>query len=248
VRPAPDLEALWSTAVPATETFDPARVAGLPPAARRYLSHALAPGAALASAVRLHMHGSLRLKGAWHPFEAEQVIRWDRGFIWRATVKTHGLPITGSDRLLDGEGAMRWRLLGLIPIVTASGPEISRSAAGRVNAEAIWLPAVLLGDEVQWSERDASHPAATLRAHGEESHLDLELDAKGALRALGLPRWGDPEGGGFRYESFGGLIEDERTFAGVTVPTAFRLGWYWGSDRFAEGEFFRATIDALEHR
>lgn len=243
------LEQLWDTAPRTTAVFDPARVAGLPAAAQRYLLHALAPGAPLASAVRLTMHGTIRLKASWYPFTAEQVIRWDRGFVWRATVKMHGLPITGSDRLVDGEGAMRWRMLGLVPIVTASGPEIARSAAGRVNAEAIWLPGVLLADDVRWGEH-GSHAEALLRAHGEASHLDLELDERGAIRTLALPRWGDPDGGGaFHYETFGGHIDEERTFAGVTVPTQFRLGWFWGTDRFAsEGEFFRATIDALEHR
>lgn len=245
----PTFDALWDTAPRATAVFDPARVAELPAAAQRYLLHALAPDAPLASAVRLRMHGTIRLKDAWCPFEAEQVIRWDRGFVWRATVKMHGLPILGSDRLVDGEGSMRWKLLGLVPIVTASGPEISRSSAGRVNAEAIWLPGVLLADDVRWTERGASRAEVALRAHGEESHLDLELDERGAIKTLQLPRWGDPGGGAFHYETFGGFIDDERTFDGVTVPTQFRLGWFWGTDRFAaEGEFFRATIDALEHR
>lgn len=246
---APTFDELWDTAPAATAVFDPARVAGLPAAAQRYLLHALAPGARLATAVRLHMHGTIRMKGAWCPFEADQVIRWQRGFIWRATVKLNHLPVTGFDRLVDGEGAMRWKLLGLLPVMTAGGPEIARSAAGRVNAESIWLPGVLLGGDVAWSEHDGAHAAVTLRAHGEQSHLDLELDDRGAIRTLQLPRWGDPDGHGFHYETFGGFIDESRTFDGVTVPTAFRLGWFWGTDRFAdEGEFFRATIDRLEHR
>ena len=57
---------------------------------------------------------------------AEQVIDWRRGFIWQASVKMMGLPIRGSDRLVDGYGAMRWKLLGLIPVMTAQGPDIAR--------------------------------------------------------------------------------------------------------------------------
>jgi hypothetical protein len=35
--------------------------------------------------------------------------------IWRATVRMNGIPIEGYDRLIDGEGSMRWKLLGVIP-------------------------------------------------------------------------------------------------------------------------------------
>jgi len=60
--------------------------------------------------------------------------------IWSATVRMHAMPIGGFDRLVDDEGAMRWKLFGIIPIVTASGPDITRSAMGRVVAESVWLP------------------------------------------------------------------------------------------------------------
>ena len=115
----------------------------LPEAAQRYLGHAMAAGVPLASAVRLRMHGQIKLKG-WYPFSAEQVIRWDRGMIWHAAVQIHGIPLRGGDCFLDGQGAMRWKWFDIVPIVNASGPDITRSAAGRVNLESIWLPSVAL--------------------------------------------------------------------------------------------------------
>src|SRR3569832_2382335 len=117
--------------------FDVARIAHLPLGARRYLTHAIVPNTPLANAVRLRMHGEIKLRG-WYPFAAEQVIRWDRGMIWRATVRVHGLAIRGGDSFLDGEGAMCWRLFGLVPIITAEGADITRSAAGRAHVESIW--------------------------------------------------------------------------------------------------------------
>lgn len=242
-------EQLWDTAPVSVNTFDPASVAGLPETARRYLLHALAPGAKLAAAVRLRMHGTIRLGADWLPFEATQVLRWDRGFIWRASVKQHGLPITGSDRWLDGEGSMRWRLLGLVPVMTAKGPDISRSAAGRLQIESTLVPGVLLGDEVAWSEPDGAHAGALVQAHGEESHLELQLDAVGALRSMKMGRWGNPDHEPFRQHDFGGLIEEEGTFDGITIPTKLRIGWYAGTPRFeGEGEFFRATLDEVIFR
>ena len=55
----------------------------------------------------------------------------------------NGLAIGGFDRLVDGEGEMRWKLLGLFPVMTASGPDISRSAAGRFMTESAWCDCFL---------------------------------------------------------------------------------------------------------
>lgn len=242
------LDGLWSSAPPATRTFDPGELAHLPEPARRYLTHAIAPGTPLASALRLRMHGEINLKG-WLPFSAEQVIHWRHGMIWKATVRMHGLPVTGFDRFLDGEGAMRWRLLGIVPVMTASGPDISRSAAGRVEAEAIWLPSVLYGEDVAWTAADPSHPHARVTLRGETNEIEFTVDESGRLRSIKMPRWGNPEGGEFHSADFGGIVEEERTFGGYTIPSKLRIGWYFGSDRFeTDGEFFRCAIDEAEYR
>lgn len=242
------LDELWASTPSNEDTFDPDRLAGLPAAARRYLEHAIAPGTLLASAVRLRMHGRIKLQ-RWFPFRAEQVIRWDRGMIWRATVRTYGLPISGSDRFLDGEGALRWKLLGLLPVVTASGPDVARSAAGRVHAEAIWLPSVLCREDVAWQEHDARHVRAHVSMHGYATDLDLTVDDRGRLEAIRMQRWGNPDGGAFHDADFGGAVEEEATFGGYTIPRRVYIGWYFGSPRFEpEGAFFRATIDEARFR
>jgi len=240
---------LWQTAPAATEVFDPAQVAGLPPAAQRYLLHALAPGAKLATTARLRMHGTIRLGADWHPFEADQILRWDRGFVWRAKTRMKGLPVAGFDRWVEGQGAMRWKLLNIVPVMTGDGPDITRSAAGRFNIESIWLPAVLLGNDVRWTESDATPPEAIVRAHGEESHLELVLGESGALRSVKMARWGNPDGGVSHYEDFGGVAEEERTFDGITVATKLRIGWFFGTERFErEGEFIRVNVDEIAFR
>ncbi|GBE74174.1 MAG: hypothetical protein ACK4YL_09535 [Microcystis sp.] len=51
------------------------------------------------------------------------------------------------------------------------------------------------------------------------------------------------------YVDFGGIIEEEGTFCGYTIPTRLRIGWYFGTERFeSEGEFFRVTIDDAIYR
>jgi hypothetical protein len=238
---------LWREAPAATARFDPARLAGLPEGARRLLGHALAPGAPLARAVRLAMRGTIRL-GDWHPFEAEQVIVQDRGMVWAARVRMKGLPIRGSDRLLDGRGAMRWALFGLIPFLRAEGADITRSARGRLRAETIWLPSLLAAPAVAWTEAEG-RLSARVPVDGEPGDLELGAEADGRLREVRLLRWGNPGGGPFREVPFGGLMEAEGAFQGLTIPTRVRVGWGFGTERFeSEGEFFRAEITAAEFR
>ncbi len=42
--------------------------------------------------------------------------------------------------------------------------------------------------------------------------------------------------------SAGVRIEAEQTFGGVTIASTMRAGWWWGTERQDEGEFFRARI------
>ncbi len=57
-----------------------------------------------------------------------------------------------------------------------------------------------------------------------------------------LQRWGNPGGAPFGRYPFGRAVEAERTWSGVTIASVLRAGWWWGTDRQDEGEFFRARI------
>jgi len=120
--------------------FDPAELDGLPEPVRRHLAMAVAPGTPLATSARLAMRGSIKV-GRWLPFRARQVLDPHHGFVWAA--RAAGL-ITGTDRYLDGAGVIDWKLAGLVTVAHGEGPDVSRSAAGRAGAEAIWLPTALL--------------------------------------------------------------------------------------------------------
>lgn len=244
----PSLDDLWKSAEAGEGSYRPDAASELPEAARCYLEHTIAPATPLANAVRLRMHGEIKLRG-WLPFRAEEVIHREQGMIWSASVRMFGLPIRGSDRLVDGAGAMRWKLLGIVPVMSASGADITRSAVGRVQAESVWLPSLLCGTDVTWSVTDASEVRAAFTAYGSPAELALGFHRTGRLESVKLQRWGNPEGAEFHYADFGGVAEDEGTFGGYTIPTRLRIGWYFGTDRFeSEGEFFRATIEEATYR
>jgi hypothetical protein len=247
------LDELWDSATPTELVFNSDKLSHLPAAAKRYLEHAIAPGTKLASAVRLKMHGEIKLK-KWIPFTAEQVICWEHGLIWSATAWMNSfLPIVGSDHIIDGIGAMQWKILGLFPVMTASGADITRSAIGRLQSESLWLPSVLCGDDVSFISTDLSPLDSNLHSsfvvQGERAELDFNIDQTGRLKTFKLPRWGNPDGTEFRDVDFGGILEEEGTFCGYTIPTRLRVGWYFGSEWFeSEGEFFRATINDAIYR
>jgi hypothetical protein len=242
------LDEVWGSTPPAARVWLPGDVSRLPEPARRYLTHAIAPGTPLASAVRLRMHGEIKLKG-WRPFTAEQVIRSDGDMRWEATVRQKGIPIRGFDRLVGGEGAMRWKLLGIIPVMTASGPDISRSTVGRVLAEWVWLPAALCAGDIAWTASDASHPTATMTLLGRAARLELTVSKTGRLQSVKTSRWGNPDGGAFRMVDFGAVAEEEATFHGYTIPTRLRVGWHFVDGQFESGgEFFRVIVDDVAFR
>jgi hypothetical protein len=175
------------TAATATETFDPAAATGLPEPARRWLSHAIAPGTPLWNRAELTMHGHIKL-GRWRPFTARQVLTPPDGYLWAAMARLAGLPVTGYDRLGSGTGEMRWRLLRLIPVLNESGSDVTRSAYGRLAGEIALIPTA------------------------------------------------------YRHAAWSRDKHAESRFGGITIPSVFRAGWWWGTDRQHEGEFFRAEI------
>jgi hypothetical protein len=242
-RTARALHGDWvSLAGGATEhdRFDAGTAAGLPEPARRWLTHAIAPGTPLWSSVVLTMHGRIRL-GRWRRFTAREVLAPPRGFIWSATARIVGLPITGFDRNSSGAGEMRWSLLGL-PVLRASGPDLTRSTAGRLAGETVlWLPTAFA--TATWSSStEPDNAVATWRIGDHDDDVRIGVDPTGRLREFGMQRWGNPDGGGYRRCPFGGIVEAQRTFAGVTIASRVRAGWWWGTDRQDDGEFFRAEI------
>jgi len=248
----PKLEELWEADPPGHHfgTYDPSVLDGLPPVARRYLAHAIEPGAPLHQAARLTMHGEIKLD-KWYPFKAEQVVRVGRGFIWRAKARMAPLvSVKGSDAFVDGIGQMRWKVLGLIPVMTGDGPDISRSAAARAQLETLLMPSALLHESVHWSaEQDDEHALVTIDFAGYQGCLRLCVDHDGRLLDISTRRWGNPDGGQFQEHDFGGYFEEEARFGPFTVCKRIRCGWYFGSDRYAEeGEFFHGTIDDIVFR
>ncbi len=223
--------------------FTPAELRGLDEPVRRYFLAAIAPGTPLHTAVRLEMRGRIKV-GRWIPFRASELLAPHSGFLWRATAA--GI-ITGSDRYLDRHGEMRWRLAGF-PLLRAGGPDVARSAVGRIGAEGLWVPTALLPRfGVEWQASAANEIVGRFDIDGVPVELCHRITDSGELTATSVSRWGDPSGGQhFDWHPFGGSVRAPRTWAGLTVPSEGSVGWFPGTDRWSEGEFFRYRLTGLQ--
>jgi hypothetical protein len=249
-----EIDRLWDTLhLPAgTAVFDPSSVATLPEPAQRFLRHAIAPGTRLARSVVVEMQGRIGLTpGAEKlPFQASQILATPTGFIWRATVGEGTTQITGSDRYINGEGAMLWFIGYVVPLVRASGADVTRSAAGRVALETpILLPSALLPEAgAQWEAVDANAARVHLQIGSEKLVLEIVVAPDGRLESVAMQRW-DSEGmdGKPGYVLWvGDQLTEERRFGGYTIPVRLRATKRAGTPQ--ADAFFEAQILSAQYQ
>jgi hypothetical protein len=187
------------------------------------------------------MHGHLRVGGHWRPFDADQLLSPTSGYIWAATARFGALPVAGFDRYSDGTAEMRWKILGLLPVVTATGSDLIRSAAGRFVAEIVLAPtSFAVADWESTKDPDTARGSVSF-PHGTE-RVDVHVGADGDVLSASMQRWGNPHEGPFARHAFGADLSESKTFGQLRIPTRMRAGWGWGTDGWESGEFFRATI------
>ena len=222
------------------KVFSPEMIEGLPETAQRYVHHAIAPGTPLSRRVEITMTGEIQPKpgGAWMPFTAQQIITPGSGFVWQATARQGVLSMQVTDSYAAGVGKMRVALFGLIPMVSVSNPDVSKSAAGRLAGETVWLPVALLPiNGAVWEGIDRTHARVTVSIDGMSTTVTLTIDEVGRVTEVVFPRWNDEKRA---FVPFGVIMEKEATFDGYTIPVKIRAGWGFGTDTYRE--FFRATI------
>ena len=224
--------------------FDPATLDDLPAPAKRLLNRALPPETPLNPVVELTMEGKIKLGGRWLRFTAEQILRAGVGFVWAPTVGGRVIRFTGADTLGPNGTLIEFRFHDRIPVLRGSGPDIDRSAAGRLAAETVaWLPQALTPQTgAQWTAIDDERATVTLDAAGQHIPVEVAVDRDGQLTWLALQRWKDsakPPG----FASFGGSVsEPYTTDTGVIIAGGGVVGWDWATPQQAEGEFFRYTV------
>jgi hypothetical protein len=226
------------------DVFSDSELDGLPEPVCRYLRGAIAPGTPLVPSATLRMRGSIKLGNRWLRLRARELLTPNEGFVWKGRIA--GV-IVGSDRYEDHRGSMKWKLFGVVPVASGDGRDVSRSAAMRGGAEAMWVPTALLPRfGVSWTADDNTH--LTARSNVDQIALEVHytLDSGGRVRSVVFDRWGDPDDTGtWAMHPFGVEVSGYSTFGGVTIPNAGSAGWFYGTDRWPDGTFFRFEITDL---
>jgi hypothetical protein len=196
-----------------------AGLSALPAPVQRYLSVTGSAGQPRVRHFRAKWRG--RIRGApedpWMQFTAEQVDFVDepaRFFLMDA--KRGGLPVDVLHVFRDGSATMRVRLLSLIPLVAAGGPDMTRAeTVTLLNDLALLAPGAMIDSGVQWEPIDERSVRAvytvgtnTVRAtlhFNEAGELDdFVSDDRLAASADGTEfvrqRWSTPVNG---YRTFG---------------------------------------------
>ncbi|WP_051631091.1 DUF6544 family protein [Afifella pfennigii] len=246
----------WRTLAAQSEpagTFDPAMIADLPEPARRYLSYAIAPGTPLLTTVELRMVGTFVLgEPARHrilAMEARQVLSPPHGFVWMPDIGSKIIRIWGSDGYTAGRAWTRFWLWGVIPVARLAGRgDLALSAAGRAVMEAIWAPASLLPQNgACWQRAGEDAARVSFKVAGRELVATLTLSGEGRPVGISAMRWSNanPQGA-FRWQPFGGSIEETGTFDGYTIPTRIEVGNHYGTKSYFP--FFRAAIVEARYR
>jgi hypothetical protein len=138
---------------------------------------------------------------------------------------------------------MEFRLHGRIPIVRADGPDIERSAAGRLAAETVvWLPqGVTPQAGAVWRAVDADRAAVAVAVPSGTIDVEVTVDRAGRVTEIGLERW-NGSATPPAPAPFGGTVTATRSFEAVTIAERGTVGWDWHTATQADGEFFRYSI------
>lgn len=222
--------------------FDPSTLVALPLPARRLLRGAIPVGAMLSQRVELEMTGRIKL-GVWLPFSARQLLVAGRGLVWEPVVGGRIVRFVGADALGPDGARMQFRLHDRIKVVDAAGPDVDRSAAGRLAAETVaWLPQALTPQAgAQWRPIDDRSATVILEGPYGPIEVDVTVDEGGALTELRLQRWNGsarPPG----PEPFGGEVTSAFVADGVRIAGTGAVGWQFGTPAQDDGIFFHYTI------
>jgi hypothetical protein len=192
----------------------------LPPPVQRYLRTSGVVGQPRVRNFYVRMHGRIRSgpDARWMPLTAEQYSFADepaRFFYLDASM--FAVPVQGYHRYVAVSGAsMTVKAAALVPVVHASGPEMSRSETVTLfNDMCVMAPATLIGRSIEWEPVDARTARAAFTNAGHTIRAELTFNEAGELtnfssddrsqispdgKSMRRVRWSTPLGG---YRSFG---------------------------------------------
>jgi hypothetical protein len=222
-----------------------AQVPGLPQPVQRYLSYTLVVGKEPIRTVRLKQQGVMRTQPGqkWLPMIAEQYFTTaPPAFLWHGTMRLFPLvSMSGTDRFIDGHGSMRIKLLSLITVGNARGPEMDQGELLRYLAETTWFPTAWLSDAIEWQAIDAHCVKATIHQQDVMASAVLQVNEQGQVTSLSAERYVGEHG---QLTPWSGQYEEYQEVDGMRIPTRVEVTWHLASGEFT---WFRCKITEIEY-
>jgi Family of unknown function (DUF6544) len=221
----------------------------LPVPVQRCMRVAGVLGTAVPSEVIVHQVGRIRTseKSKWLRFKSREIYEVEQpGFEWKAALKIG--PMTAG-RAIDtyrGEsGRMHVKLLGMIDVVDAAGPEIDQGSLMRWLNETMWFPAVWATDLISWEPSNDTTAIGSVSSGDLTVRAEFCFDADGRFIDFHADRYRDTGDGGSELTPWSTPIREHARLGGLDLP-AYGVGvWHLPDGAF---EYIQIRATSVEYR
>ncbi len=243
-----EVTAIYRQATPVhPDIVTESEVGGLPEPVQRWLRVSGIIGNERILTVRLKQQGEFRMSpdGSWMPFTAEQYYTTERpAFIWYTTMKPSPfLPITGRDRYWQGRGNMLIKLLSIVPVVDATGPEMNQGTLVRYLNEMMWFPSAALNEYVHWEAIDDTSARAIMEYQGISGSAVFYFNQRGEMTNMVADRYRSVDDR-FELAPWATPIQGYKEFSGTRIPYRGEGVWHLDSGDFS---YIRVEITDIEY-
>lgn len=219
----------------------------MPEVMQRYLRYARVVGKEVIRTVYLRQQGFMRTQPGqkWLPLVAKQYYStMPPAFIWYGTMQplSH-ISISATDRFTGGHGNMRIKLLSVVPLGNARGPEMDQGELQRYLGEMVWFPTAWLSPDITWQALDAGSVRATLSHENVTASIDLHIDEQGQLTHVTAERYKEEHG---RYVLAPWSVQagEYQEVQGMRIPTSVEVIWHLPAGDFS---WFRCKITEIAY-
>lgn len=219
----------------------------LPKPVRKWLEYSGVVGYEKINTVHLKQTATMRLnpEQKWLPVEADEYFTVSQpGFIWKAYIKAAPFfHIVGRDKYFNGNGYMLIKLLSLISVADAKGPEINQGALLRFLGETVWFPPAALSDYIEWEEIDGNSAEATMKCGDVTASGVFTFNDKGEVINFTADRYYEHDGQ-YTLRPWSIDMNDYRALDGIKIPTRGEVTW-----KLETGDFtwFRFEITEIDY-
>lgn len=203
-------------------------IKNLPIPVKRWLDYSGVIGRKQIETVYLRQKGFMKLKADqknWMKAEAEQYFTIEQpSFIWNVKTSMMGIPVVGRDLFKDGQGSMKIKLAGLLPVVNvANNSKVNESTIQRYLGETIWFPSAALSDYIEWEGIDNYSAKATMSYGDSSGSAVFHFDSRGKLIKFVALRYRDIEDA--NPTEWIATVKKYENINGINIPTKLEASW-----------------------